>query len=134
MDRVSTFGMLNTSQKCCSVLRSCVQSSALAGLAAVNQALHAGVGVMTSIGRLDCATLVLDGYLPVHPGRAGAMASVATLVVQLREGRAAAACAGGAFAGGSASTDVVIRCGADNLIALCESSNWQLHKRSRLLS
>ena len=74
-------------------------------------ALHAGVGVVTSIGRLDCATLVLDGYLPVHPGRAGVTASKATLTVELREGRAAAACAGGAFAGGSASTNVAIRCG-----------------------
>ncbi|KAK9827271.1 hypothetical protein WJX81_006704 [Elliptochloris bilobata] len=66
-------------------------------------------GVVTSIGRLDCATLMLDGYLPVHPGRAGLTASAATITVELREGRAAAACAGGSFAGGDASTVVTIR-------------------------
>lgn len=106
----------------------------LAGLAAVKQAVRAGAGVITSIGRLDCATLVLDGYLPVHPGRAGATASVATLTVELRGGRAAAACAGGAFAGGSASTDVAIRCGAERLNALCDNTRWQLHDSSRPLN
>lgn len=98
-----------------SLLCKCAQASdqSLQVFAAVSQALRAGAGVVTSIGRLDCATLVLDGYLPVHPGLAGATASAATLTVELRAGRAAAACAGGAFAGGSASTDVAIRCGAE---------------------
>ena len=81
--------------------------------------------MVTSIGRLDCSTLVLDGYLPVHPGHAGATASVATLTVELRGGRAAAACAGGAFAGGSASTDVAIRCAAERPKSLCDSISWR---------
>ncbi len=65
---------------------------------------------MTRIGRLDCATLVLDGYLPVHPGLQGITPSAVTLVLELRAGRAAAACAGGAFAGANTSTVVSMRC------------------------
>lgn len=65
---------------------------------------------MTRIGRLDCATLVLDGYLPVHPGPLGVTPSAVALVLELRAGRAAAACAGGAFAGAITSTVVSMRC------------------------
>ena len=65
---------------------------------------------MTRIGRLDCATLVLDGYMPVHLGLLGVTPSAVTLVLELRAGRAAAACAGGAFAGAITSTVVSMRC------------------------
>ncbi len=65
---------------------------------------------MTRIGRLDCTTLVLDGWAPVRAPRAGATPGRVRLGLRLRSGAAAAACGGGAFAGANASAPVAVRC------------------------